>query len=260
MKNRSTKKAAIGLAVLMFSMGMIHVAGQDVGSAAPDFEVNLLGGETFKLSDHQGKVVFVFFFGNTCPNCKAVGPEIEASIYQAFKDNDDFVAVGLDTWDSSSGESSVTGFKNATGITFPLAIKAGFVASDYSTTYDRLLVIDRDGVLAHKGVVGAVNDVDNAIEAIEESLITAGIFRKASGKPEVKLYPVPASDVIHFETDESISTIRIHDASGRLVLEDAPGLVSNRRSVQVGELKRGLYFYTLQHSGGMISGKFLIQR
>ena len=35
-----------------------NLFGQQVGDPAPDFEVDLLDGSKFKLSDHKGKVVF----------------------------------------------------------------------------------------------------------------------------------------------------------------------------------------------------------
>jgi peroxiredoxin len=159
---------AIGLA-MAFS---ITLQGQVEGNDAPDFEVNLLDGGTFNLSDQSGKVVLIFLFGNTCPPCLAAGPNIESSLNQVFTDDPNFTAVGLDTWDGSSNTASVTGFRSRTGITFPLAIKAGHVAATYSTTYDRLMVIDHNGVLVHKGIINAANDINNAKAAIAASLAT----------------------------------------------------------------------------------------
>lgn len=262
MKNKSSIRGLIMLLGMVVSMGTTHADAQTVGEAAPDFEVDLLGGGTFKLSDHQGKVVFMFFFGNTCPSCKAVGPTVESSIYQAYKDNSDFVALGLDTWDSSSGVNSVTGFKNSTGITFPLALKAGSVAADYVTSYDHLVVIDRDGVLAHKGSNGAANDVNNAISAIDESLMTAGIFGRPAVESGVRIYPVPANDVIHFESEEAMGQIKIYNAAGKLVLVEnngsRQGVLSH--ALTVSSLSFGLYYYTVQKEDGPASGKLLIQR
>ncbi len=158
------------LTVCLAFTGISHLPGQDVGNPGPDFEVNLQGGGMYSLSAQAGKVVFVYLFGNSCPFCIASGPSIESSIYQVFAGNSEFTAVGVDTWNSSSSEASVSSFRNKTGITFPLAIKAGFVASDYETTYDRLMVIDKHGKLVHKGVLAADNDINNAVSAIRQSL------------------------------------------------------------------------------------------
>jgi len=189
-------KRILRLTWLLLIAASIHINAQDVGEKASNFQVGLLGGETFNLADHEGKVVMVFFFGNTCPSCRAVGSIIESSIYQEYMDDEgNLVAVGIDTWNSSSNEASVTGFKNSTGITFPLAIKGGDVAVQYKTTYDRLMVIDRAGILVHKGLVVASNDINNAIAAIEESLTVTGVEAQISDRPSV--YPNPGKDVLH---------------------------------------------------------------
>lgn len=76
MKNKSW----IILTALVIFLGTGKTFAQNEGEAGPDFQVNTLGGGSFKLSDNQGKVVFVFLFGNTCPPCKAVGPTVESNI------------------------------------------------------------------------------------------------------------------------------------------------------------------------------------
>ena len=262
MKNQLKISGCIFLAAIVISLGMTPSYGQTVGEVGPGFEVNLLGGGTFKLAENKGKVVFVFFFGNTCPSCKAVGPTVESSIYQKFKDDPDFVAIGLDTWDSSSGESSVTGFKNSTGISFPLAIKAGSVASAYKTTYDRFMVIDQGGVLVHKGSLGASNDVNNTIAVLEQSLMVAGLSGLSAAEAGVRVYPLPAGNEVHFDSNEPITQIRIYDAAGKLVLDESglSGASVLTRTIPVSTLKKGLYFYSLQRADGFVSGKLIIQR
>lgn len=262
MKNQLINGKLFASVMIILSLGMISLYGQAVGEAGPDFKVDLLGGGTFALADQQGKVVLVFLFGNSCGPCRAVGPTVESSIYQEFKNNDAFTAIGLDTWDSSSSESSVGGFRDATGITFPLAIQAGSVAAAYSTTYDRLMVIDQNGILIHKGVVLASNDVDITIDAINQSLSTVGIGDAASGFSPLRVYPVPATDVIHLEAAETIRGVVLYDVAGKLVLEESydPGNTANSRTVSLGSLPEGLYFYTIRLEGSRTGGKLLIQR
>lgn len=262
MKNQKKIRSWILIVAFVLSIGVSPSYGQTVGEAGPDFEVSTLGGGSFKLSDQKGKVVFVFLFGNNCPPCKAVGPTVESSIYQHFKDQEGFVAIGLDTWDSSSGESSVTGFKNSTGITFPLAIKAGKVAAAYGTTYDRFMVIDRDGVLAHKGIIGASNDLNNTIAAIDQSLMAAGISGLTAAEAGVRVYPIPARNEVHFDSEEPIRQVSIYDAAGKLVLSESESSGSGgaTRTYSVSTLKTGLYFYQLQRADGVVRGKLLIQR
>lgn len=250
------------LAVFAVSMGSIQSAAQTVGELGPNFQVTTLTGESFKLSDQKGSVVFIFLFGNTCPSCKTIGPTVESEIYQAYKNDPGFVAIGLDTWDSSSGESSVTGFKVSTGITFPLGLKAGKVATAYTTTFDRFLVIDRDGILAHKGGTAASNDVDNAKAVIEQSLMASGISGLTASEAGVKVYPMPIRDEVHFQSEEKIRELRIYNTSGSLVYSDLEnqGQATGTRSINLSTLEGGVYFYQLLRDDGPVNGKLLIQR
>jgi peroxiredoxin len=262
MKNLIKKKSAFIVAMVVLSLGIANLSAQTVGEPGPDFEVDLLDGGTFKLSDQRGNVVFIFLFGNTCGPCRAVGPSVEASIYQEYKSNSNFTAIGLDTWDGSSDVNSVTGFKNVTGITFPLALKAGSVAAAYGSIHSRLLVIDKDGILVHKGLIAASNDINNAIDAINQSLIVVGILDTESEASPVNVYPIPASDVVHFEAEKTIQGIILYDAAGRKVLENSyvSGIALNSRTVSLESLQKGLYFYSVHMEGSRVSGKLLIQR
>ena len=214
-------KTTIFITVLLYFLGPLAVAAQEEGETAPDFTVGLLDGGTFTLSDHTGKVVFIFFFGNSCPSCIGIGPTIESNIHRAYSSQQDFVAVGLDTWDNSSGESSVSNFQSQTGITFPLAIKAGSVAINYSTTYDRLMVIGPDGVIRHKGTVAASNDVTAAKSTIDTYLATSAPAGQDSGTT-FRVYPQPARDRIHVFPGSGFTgtdRVRLYSISGRLVWE-----------------------------------------
>jgi len=247
--------------MLLFAV-LVQIYGQNEGESAPDFEVGVLGGETFNLSEQKGKVVVLFFFGNTCSSCKAVGPLIESSIYQAFNEDSDFTTLGIDTWDSSSNESSVSGFKNATGITFPLGIKGGDVAAAYKSTYDRLMVIDKAGILVHKGLVAASNDVENAVSAIEEALTVTGVD-EFSREAEPQVFPNPARDILHVRAREVlISGFTLFDLSGKKVRESAVNSGKTFADIDVSlfGLDPGVYFYSVQTEGSPVSGKLIIQK
>lgn len=256
-------KQILKLTALLLFAAFVQIQAQDEGEPAPGFEVGLLGGDTFSLSDHEGKVVTVFFFGNTCPSCRAIGSIIESSINQEFKnDSENFIIVGIDTWDSSSNENSVSGFKSSTGITFPLGIKGGNVAAIYKSTYDRLMVIDKTGTLVHKGIVVAANDIDNTVTAIEEALAVTGIDELSLGLGP-KVFPNPASEVLHVNRgEEEISGIALYDLMGKKVMETAlnSGEVFNDIEVSLHDLEPGVYLYLVRTEGAPYTGKLLIQR
>ena len=257
-------KRTIMITMFLLLIASGQLIAQEVGEPAPGFEVNLIEPDTtFNLSDHQGKVVFIYFFGNGCPSCKSAGPNIEGSIYQAFKENINFTAVGIDTWDTSSSPTSVTSFRNTTGISFPLAVKGGSVAASFKTTYDRLVVIDQVGNIVHKGVLLAGNDIDNAVEAINTSLSITGSDPRTD-VPRVVVVPNPASDLLHISSKgTSISVVALYDIAGKQVVIKAlsQNPPSSQLELSVQELDHGFYFYRIYSEEGLpFTGKVLIRR
>ncbi|MCG8581295.1 MAG: TlpA family protein disulfide reductase [Bacteroidales bacterium] len=136
--------------------------------AAPDFSLTSLSGTTVSLQDFNDKVLVMFFLGNSCPSCKAAAPNIQTQIADEYASNSSVAVIGLDQWDGN--EASVQGFKNTTGVSFPLLLKASKVASDYSTTYDRLIVVNKEGKIVFKGTQGASKDIKAAIAIIDDNL------------------------------------------------------------------------------------------
>ena len=135
---------------------------------APAFSLTSLDGGTVSLADLTNKVVVLFFLGNSCPLCKASAPVVESSIHQVYSSNSNVVVLGLDQWDGNA--ASVTSFKNSTGVTFPLLLNASGVASDYGTTYDRLIVIGKDGKIKFSGNQAARNQAGSVATLIQSLL------------------------------------------------------------------------------------------
>lgn len=141
------------------------------GEPAPDFTYTSLENNQVTLSDLRGKVVYIFFFGANCPHCRSNGPITESEIYDRFKDNSNFIAIGLDTWNTSAG--SVENFKNATGISYTLLLNARQSLVDYygsTSDYDRSVVIATDGTIAYQGTQFVNKDTDTVIDVIEKEL------------------------------------------------------------------------------------------
>jgi peroxiredoxin len=146
-------------------------SGINQGELAPDFTYTSLNDTSVTLSDLQGKVVYIFFFGANCPHCRDNGPVTENQIYQTFKDDDNFVALGLDTWNTSAG--TVQNFKSVTGISYTLLLNARQSLVDYygnSSDYDRSVVISADGTIAYQGTQFVNKDTDTVISVIENEL------------------------------------------------------------------------------------------
>lgn len=135
---------------------------------APAFTLKSLSGSDISLSNYANKVVVLFFFGNNCPPCKAAGPTIESELTAPFASNADYQILGLDQWDGNV--NSVQAFKASTSVSFPLLLNASGVASDYKTTYDRLVVINKEGKIVFSGKKGASSDIASVNTLVKELL------------------------------------------------------------------------------------------
>lgn len=158
---------------------------------APGFTANSLGGNEVMLSDYAGKVVVLYFFGNNCPSCKAAAPSVESMLVEPFASRRDYQLLGLDQWNGNS--ASVEAFKNVTGVSFPLLLNAAAIAAEYKTTYDRLVVIDKDGQIAFSGTQIAANDISAVKEKVE--MLLGSEDSKAGNAPLFTLKSLEGIDI-----------------------------------------------------------------
>ena len=135
---------------------------------APDFSLTSVSGTTVSLADFSDKPLVIFFFGSSCTLCKGSAPSIESGIAAKF-DSKDVGIIGIDTWDGNL--SAVNSFKNTTGVTFDLLLNGSTVENAYNITYDRLLVVDKNGKIAFKGKSSASNDVNDVVKLLEDLLM-----------------------------------------------------------------------------------------
>jgi len=148
-----------------------ELEGQNTGKVAPDFSLVSLEDNQVTLSSLKGKVVYLFFFGANCPHCRDNGPVTENTIYQKFEDNENFIALGLDTWNTNA--ANVQNFKEITGISYPLLLNARQSLIDYygnASSYDRSVVISADGTIAYQGTQFVNRDANTVVNVIEAEL------------------------------------------------------------------------------------------
>ena len=244
----------ISLFILAFSTGVFAQVNE--GESAPDFTLTSLSNEQITLSDLKGKVVYIFFFGANCPHCRDNGPVTETDIYQNFKDNDNFVALGLDTWNTSA--SDVNTFKNITGITYPLLLNARQALVDYygnSSAYDRSVVIDINGNIAYKGTSFVNNDYEDVNESIEDELALATSNENENGLPNSILlkqnFPNPfnPSTTISYTLPEATNvSLDVYNMLGIQVISLQNGFKSAGKhtvTFDASSLSSGLYIYKL---------------
>jgi peroxiredoxin len=117
------------LIIFLFSCGLSTIAfSQDslvvnrgytvkVGQQSPDFEFQLLNGETVNNESLKGKVTVLQFTASWCSVCRKEMPHLEAEVWQRFKE-DDFMLIGLDL---KEDEETAKAFAEKMGVTYPMA-------------------------------------------------------------------------------------------------------------------------------------------
>lgn len=109
---------------------------------APDFALERLNGETFRLSDHRGTVVAINFWATWCPPCRKEMPEF-IDLQDEMEGEVLFVGISLD----KEGPEKVRTFTEAIGVNYPIVIDDGTVTKKYGpiagipTTF----LVDREG-------------------------------------------------------------------------------------------------------------------
>lgn len=83
-------------------------------------------------------------------------------------------------------------------------------------------------------------------------LTTDGIQRNSA----VKVYPNPATDVLHIDAPKGCNSYKLFDAMGRLITQQN---FSERTQVSLplNQLQSGMYFIQIEHSEGSTSSKFI---
>ncbi|MDF1595893.1 MAG: TlpA disulfide reductase family protein [Acidimicrobiia bacterium] len=119
--------------------------GPLAGTLAADFDVELLSGETFDLSDHlanDGRPIVLNFWASWCPPCRAEMPDFD----RVALERSDILILGVAVEDDPG---AATAFGNEIGVSYPLGIDVtGVIAGHFPylglpTTW----FIDGDGII-----------------------------------------------------------------------------------------------------------------
>jgi len=139
-----THSGAYDISAARASLGAIGLRTFKSAIPAIDFDLEFLDGTTGKLSDFQGKLVFLNFWATWCPPCRAEMPSME-TVFRDI-DLDKFVMLAVNVQEDAP---TVRAFVQEFGYTFPVVLDTrGHAAGQYGvrgipTTY----IIGPDGVL-----------------------------------------------------------------------------------------------------------------
>lgn len=143
------------------------------GQAAPAFQLSNLQGQTVKLSDYQGKIVFLNFWATWCEPCKEEMPSMQRLREKMANRPFEILAVSLDP--NPATEVPAFESKNKLKLNFPVLQdpEQNTAKNLYRTTgVPESFIIGADGKVI-KHVIGAY-EWDNAqIMAYFEDLLKA---------------------------------------------------------------------------------------
>ncbi len=146
-----------GLAILALAFGLVWVQSSKyeplvVGMTAPDFSLPDLQGQTRRLSDYRGKVVFLNFWATWCKPCKEEMPSMQ-TLWENLQ-KEDFVILAV-SMDRVTTKKDIPSFVENMKLTFPILTDSwGQTDKRYKLMgVPETYVIDQNGVLREK-VIG----------------------------------------------------------------------------------------------------------
>lgn len=260
---KEMKRLFTTLIAIVFAISLAEA--QNVGEIAPDFSLDDINNQNYTLSKNRGDVILVFLIGYNCSLCISSAPTVKSTAISPFSGNSKFQAIVIDTWDGTL--SGVKSFQSTTEIDATYLQKGSNVASSWSTTYDRLVVIDTEGKIIFKGSRAAKSDANAAKEVIQNALnaltTSTDFFESKNGFNLAQNYPNPAenSTKIKFSIGKSSDvTLSVSDITGKKVLVPVFGYYpTGDHEVLIQGLNKGIYFYTLE-TKSFVSTKKMIFR
>jgi peroxiredoxin len=138
-----------------------------VGKAAPDFELELLGGEKFQLAKSKGKVVVLDFWATWCGPCLQAMPQVDRVTRELKDQGVQLVAVNLQ---ESPRDIKAMMERHKLDMTVALD-RDGVVAAKYAANaIPQTVIIDRDGNISRLFIGGGPHFDDQLRDALKAVL------------------------------------------------------------------------------------------
>jgi peroxiredoxin len=140
--------AGIGLVVRFgpnLYQSTLDQSSMKVGTAAPDFELTGLNGDTIRLSQYRGQPVLLTFGATWCPDCQAETPLLR----KLHIDHPELVILLVD---SKEKQEVVQNYADESGITHPILLDPDGAISDQYKIFaiPTELFIDGQGIIQAK--------------------------------------------------------------------------------------------------------------
>jgi hypothetical protein len=99
------------------------------------------------------------------------------------------------------------------------------------------------------------NACDTACQEIEVKAVSNTTYQ--ADQDQWQLYPNPAGEILHLQTETPIETIQIFDATGREIRSYSVAPSKEGITVHIRQLPGGLYYLVLRLKDRVWSGKFV---
>jgi peroxiredoxin len=144
----------------------LDTSSLQVGSVAPDFELNSVNGETIRLSDNIGQPVILTIGATWCVDCVREAPLLQ-TLHETHPE------IFMLMVDVKESKEEIINFKNKYGITYEIAMDYdGSVYNQYRViAIPTLFFIDKSGVIKAR-IIESVNE-----DTLDELLREVGIIK-----------------------------------------------------------------------------------
>lgn len=162
-------KKFLAILFLMFCVPAMALASglPAVGVEAPDFEVELLNGERFRLSEQRGKVVLINIWASWCGPCVAEMPDID----QLAKNYaDELVVIGVNCGED---KQTVIDFVRKNGYSYNFAADSDYYISGMlypSRGIPYTIVVNAEGVITQLHTGGGAGMYEVLESYVKEAL------------------------------------------------------------------------------------------
>jgi len=152
-KDSWERMAGVAVVAVLLAMGAApqgDSTSRFVGKAAPDFELQVLGGKgkTLKLSDLKGKAVVINFWATWCEPCKVEMPWLVDLQKQYGPQGLQIIGVAMDDTD----EKDIAAFAKKMAVNYPILLGTEKVADLYGGLdgLPALFFVDRSGKIVEQ--------------------------------------------------------------------------------------------------------------